>query len=351
MKVLKIDLERLFEGFKAATILDSYIYNFNEKYVNNVYRESVNDKYLEFEGITEIQRFKFLLLGVEVNLISQESLINPDVRDYFLSYSKLFAKYFDRFKNGEKIDNEILFYLYFLYKNERKFFNKELIIKKLLLQIDFDFFYFFITIINSLRADDIKIDKYDSLNHYKDLNNIPIIGIMDKISGNQYKKELSFRQKYVIISKLIMLYFKKIKISNDNLFESGLHYIIFRLIDKKDEELDYLQEIGRDNGYSAFLNSKLFRSPMSAKATKEMFDNIEYLYQKKDILETVAVFELHGQILNKSFEFAKKNKRKEWKKQEFINALKKYKNQSEMAKACGVSRQRISELKKKFKIK
>ena len=68
-------------------------------------------------------------------------------------------------------------------------------------------------------------------------------------------------------------------------------------------------------------------------------------------ITTVAVFELHGQILNKSFEFAKKNKRKEWKKQEFINALKKYKNQSEMAKACGVSRQRISELKKKFKIK
>ena len=372
MKVLKLNIYKYNEGFKVAEILDPYMVNFKEKYVNNEYLEHSNDNYSEYYGITEFQRLQFLLSGIEINAKIQESRVNPYFRDFFSSYSKNFLVDLTRFKKGEKIDDEILFYLYFLYKEERELFDKESLISKLSSEINVDFIAFFITMINSLYIDNVEINKVDNsiLSKIKKLSGFknvkhnrnysynmedfipPFVGIMDKISSNKYKKgKLSFRQKYVIISKLIHLCFKKNKINNKDLLESGLHYIIWGLIDKTDAECDYLQKIGIEGGYAAFLNPKLFRSPMSAKAVQAMYYNIEYIYRKRDILDRIATWEVQRQIFDKPSKPPEKTKRKEWKKQAFVNTLKTYKNQSEMARACGISRQRISELKKKFKIK
>ena len=370
MKVLKLDLERFHAGFKAAEILDPYVSGFKEKYVNNEYLEHFNDNYFEYQGVTELHRLQFLLLGIEIKAKIQESRVNPFFRDYFSSYSRSFLVDMERFKNGGKIDDEILFYLFFLYKEDRELFDKDPLISKLSSEIDIDFIAFFFTVINSLYMDNFETDKVDDSILYKikklfGFKNVkhnrnsnmedlipPFVGIMDKISSNKYKKEkLSLRQKYVIISKLIYLCFKKNKINNKDLLESGLQWTIFFLIDRTDVECDYLQKTGKEGGYAAFLNSKSFRSPMSAKAVQDMFCNIEYIYQKKNILDRMAALEVQRQIFDKPPKPREETKRKEWKKQAFINTLKKYKNQSEMARACGISRQRISELKKKFKIK
>ena len=370
MKVLKIDMKRFHAGFKAAEILDpSYVSGFKEKYVNNEYLEHFNGNYFEYQGVTELHRLQFLLICIEIKAKIQKSRVDPIFRGIFSSYSESFLVDMERFKKGEKIDDEILFYLYFLYKEEKGLFDKEPLISKLSSEIDVDFISFFITLINSLYIDNVEINKvkvdnsilnkikklfgFKNVKHNRNSNMEdlipPFVGIMDKISSNKYKKgKLSLRQKYVIISKLIYLCFKKNKIYNKDLLESGLQWIIFFLIDRTDAECDYLQEIGKEGGYAAFLNSKSFRSPMSAKAVQDMFCNIEYIYQKKDILDRMAAMEVQKQIFDKP---PRQTKRKEWKKQEFIDMLKKYKNQSEMARACGISRQRISELKKKFKIK
>ncbi len=383
MKVLKIDMKRFYAGFKVGEIIDpdmSYIREeekyFKKKYVNNDYSDHSNYDYSEYNGVTEFQRLQFLLSGLEINAKIQESRANPYVRDYLYSYSKSFLVDMERFRKGERIEDGILFHLYFLYKEDRGLFEKDPLISKLTSEINIDFISFFITVINSLFIDSIEINKpgnYTSNSilskikklfdfksfKYNEVHNArmedlipPFIGIMDRISSNKYRKEkLSFRQKYVIISKLIYLCFKKNKINNKDLLKSGLHYIIWGLIDKMDAECDYLQEIGKDDDYAAFLNSKLFRSPMSARAIQDMYCNVEYIYQKRDILEKKAAWEVQRQILDKPSNAPEKTKRKEWKKQAFINTLKKYKNQSEMARAYGISRQRISELKKKFKIK
>ncbi len=361
MKVLKIDMKRFYEGFKIGKILDPYMSGFKEKYINNEYLEHSNSNYFEYQGVTELHRFQFLLICIEINAKIQESRVNPYFRDYFSSYSKSFLVDMERLRKGEKIDDDILFCLYFLYKEDRELFDKDPLISKLSSEIDVDFIAFFITVINSLYIDSVEINKIDNSINVKHNRNYsynmedfipPFIGIMDKISSNKYKKgKLSFAQKYVIISKLIYLCFKKNKIDDKDLLESGLQYIIWALIDKTDAECDYLHRIGKEGGYAAFLNSKLFRSPMSAKAVQDMYCNIEYIYQKKDILDRIAAWEVQIQIFDKPPKPEEETKRKEWKKQAFINTLKKYKNQSEMAKSCGISRQRISELKKKFKIK
>ena len=347
MKVLKIDMKRFYAGFKAGEILGPYLIE-KEKYINNEYLEQSNSKYSEYHGITDLQRLYFLLSGLEIKSKIESSRSNIYIHNYLSSLFKSFKFDLERLKNGEKIDDEILIYLYFLYYNEEKeFFDKEPLVNKLLSEIDIDFIMFLITVINSLYIDNVE-PNMDCTGEKKDVFP-PFVGIMDKISSNKYKKEkLSLRQKYVIIAQLIYLCFKKNKINNKDLLESGLHYIIWGLIDRTDAECDYLQKTGKEGGYAAFLNSTSFRSPMSAKAVQDMFCNIEYIYQKKDILDRMAAREVQKQIFD---EPSRQTKRKEWKKQEFIDMLKKYKNQSEMAKSYGISRQRISELKKKFKIK
>ncbi len=372
MKVLKIDMKRFHAGFKIGKILDAYI--FREDHVNNDYNYHSNYGYSEYNGITEFQRFQFLLSGIEINAKIQESRINPYVRDYLSSYSKSFMVDLERFRNGDKINDEILFSLYFLFKEDRGLFDKNPLVSQLTSEIDIDFISFFITIINSLFIDSVvinesgnssgnsilsKIKKLFDLKNFK-YNGIkssnmedpipPFIGIMDRLSSNKFKREkLSFIQKYVIISKLIQLCFRKNKIINKDLLESGLHYIIWGLIDKTDTECDYLQKILKDENCATFLNSKLYRSPMSMKAVKDMVSNIEQMYRDREKVERLAAQEVYNQIIEKKPLPEKKIKK--WDKQAFVNTLKKYKNQSEMARACGISRQRISELKKKFKVK
>ena len=350
MKVLKIDMKRFYAGFKAGEILEPYLIE-KEKYINNEYLEQSNSKYSEYHGTTDLQRLYFLLSGLEIKSKIESSRSNIYIHNYLSSLFKSFKIDLKSLKNGEKIDDEILIYLYFLYYNEEKeFFDKEPLVNKLLSEIDIDFIMFLLTVINSLYIDNIE-PNMDCTGEKKDVFP-PFVGIMDKISSNKYKKEkLSLRQKYVIIAQLIYLCFKKNKINNKDLLESGLHYIIWGLIDKTDAECEYLQKVGNEGGYAAFLNSKLYRSPVSMKAVKDMFSNIEYIYQEKDILDRIAALEVQRQILDKPPKLQEETKRKEWKKQAFVDALKKYKNQSEMARACGISRQRISELKKKFKIK
>ena len=370
MKVLKLDLERFHAGFKAAEILDPYVSGFKEKYINNEYLEHFNDNYFEYQGVTELHRLQFLLLGIEIKAKIQKSRVDPFFRDIFSSYSRSFLVDMERFRRGEKVDDEILFCLYFLYEEDRELFDKDPLISKLSSEIDIDFIAFLFTVINSLYIDNFETDKVDdsilykikklfgfkNVKHNLNIEDLipPFVGVMDKISSKIYKKEkLSLRQKYIVISKLIYLCFKKNKINNKDLLESGLQWIIFFLIDRTDAECDYLQKTGKEGGYAAFLNSKSFRSPMSAKAVQDMYCNIEYIYQKKDILDRMAAREVQKQIFDEPFKHIEniEKKRKEWKKQEFIDMLKKYKNQSEMARKCQVSRQRISELKKKFKIK
>jgi hypothetical protein len=345
MKVLKIDMERFYSGFKIADIKDPYAYasGFKEKYVNNSYLEHSKNNYSEFDGITELQRIQFLLSGLEINAKLIEIKNNP----YISINPKFLLEDFESFKKGENIEDEILFAVYFIfYEKDKELFDSNKLISKLKAEVNIDFAMFFIALLNSLHVYNV--------DEGQNLNSIPFfVGIMDRITSTVYKNEnlnLTFRQKYIIISQLVYLFLKKIKIRNKDLVEAVLHYIIWALIDKTEHEFDYLHKIGEDGGYIPFLNSKLFRSPMSAKALQDMFCSIEHLFQEKDAVDEIAEREVFRQVMAIEQQHTEKENRKEWKKQDFIRALQNHKNQSEMAKAYGISRQRISELKKKFNI-
>ena len=361
MKVLKLDLERFNLGFKSVEVNDPYIYwsDHDKEKIENIKRSTeryINNNYLDYlkpveesNGITELQKIQFLLIGTTIYARKQESRINPYIRLYLKSYMESFKDDLERFKKGENIEDEILFTLYYLYKEESDFFDNNKIIRSLKSEIDIDFIIFFITVLDSLY-----IDQMDNSREGNSISSF--VGVLDRLKSSAYKKEkLTVRQKYVIIAQLIYLYFKKIKIKNKNLIESALHSIFWMLIDRTDSECDYLRKINKEGGYLVFLDSKLFRSPMSATALKKTFFNIEQMYREKESLERIATFVavtgyLHDVAVMK--QPSPEKKRKKWNKQDFIDTLKKYnKNQSEMAKSYGISRQRVSELKKKFKIK
>jgi hypothetical protein len=333
MKTLNLDLERFRLGFKVGEILDPYMSDFKEKYINNDYLSFYDNDCSEFENNIEFEKAQFMMTGLAVFTKDRETKENPLYR---IDIKKLFVDSFKNFKAGKSVDNDMLYTLYFLFYDENKeLFDKNEQINKLKLQIDMNFIMFLIVVLNSLSIKS---------------NISPIsVGIMNRISDSYKKEKLTFRQKYVIISQLIFLYLKKLNINNKEVIEIFLHAVIWLCIDKTDKEFDYLQEIGAQ-GYISFLNSKMFRSPMSTKALEKMFFNIEQMYKERESLERVAAIDIYRQIIEEK-ERPVRTKRKEWNKNDFIVQLKKYKSQSEMANACGVSRQRISELKKKFKIK
>ena len=333
MKTLNLDLERFRLGFKVGEILDPYMSDFKEKYINNDYLSFYDNDCSEFENNIEFEKAQFMMTGLAVFTKDRETKENPLYR---IDIKKLFVDSFKNFKAGKSVDNDMLYTLYFLFYDENKeLFDKNEQINKLKLQIDMNFIMFLIVVLNSLSIKS---------------NISPIsVGIMNRISDSYKKEKLTFRQKYVIISQLIFLYLKKLNINNKEVIEIFLHAVIWLCIDKTDKEFDYLQEIGAQ-GYISFLNSKMFRSPMSTKALEKMFFNIEQMYKERESLERVAAIDIYRQIIEEK-ERPVRTKRKEWNKNDFIVQLKKYKSQSEMAKFYGISRQRISELKKKFKIK
>ena len=333
MKILNLDLERFRLGFKVGEILDPYISDFKEKYVNNDYLSFYDNDCSEFKNNIEFEKAQFMMTGLAVFTKAMETKENPFYR---IDIKKLFMDSFKNFKAGKSVDNDMLYTLYFLFYDENKeLFDRNEQINKLKLQIDMNFIMFLIVVLNSLS---IK----------SNISSISV-GIMNRISDSYKKEKLTFRQKYVIISQLIFLYLKKLNINNKEVIEIFLHAVIWLCIDKTDKEFDYLQEIGAQ-GYISFLNSKMFRSPMSSKALEKMFFNIEQMYKNRESLEIVAAIDIYRQIIEEK-ERPVQTKRKEWNKNDFIFQRKKYKNQSEMARATGISRQRISELKKKFKIK
>jgi hypothetical protein len=349
MKVLKANMVRLYKGFGIAEILDQYASFFKDKYVNNEFLELSDDNYSKINGITELQKVQFLLCGLDIYAQTQEAPKNPYIRNELSYYAKSFLEDLERLKNGEKVEDDILFSLYFFYyKENMELFNNNKLIRELKSEINIFFIAFLITVLNSLYIDDIETKKryssnsilnnikkflsFKSIRDDKDLyeNSVPsFIGVMDKISSNTYKKgKLTYRRKYVIIAKLIYLLFKNLKINNKSLLESSLHYIFWRLIDKEDDECDFLHKINKEGGYITFLNSKLYRYPLSVKATNDMYCAIEQLYEEREMVDRIAYLENYKEIIKKPPEI---RKRKEWKKQTFINKLKSYKNQSEMA--------------------
>ena len=151
-----------------------------------------------------------------------------------------------------------------------------------------------------------------------------------------------------MIALLLDYFLSEIKIKNKTLFNITFHCIVMRFIDKSEDEVDFLNN-SEENGIlvsrgSIFLSRANFHSPVSSAELQNIYKKIKKLYQNHEPLE-----ELYGtKALERFLESRNPPKRSNviWDVRFFLENIIKYKNQSEMAKALGVSRQRISEIKK-----
>lgn len=304
MKLLTIDPFKFNKGLRFAEIVDfSYPpddYNrLVEKFVNNDFDLSEIDK-------NESEKLSRLLFFLEYSASVRELKYNP------------------HFDSKYNFDNIIT------YKFE------EILTCK--------FFVFFINILNSLGLS--YSDSADSSDFY--------LGKLDKLSDKDKfrRKRLTIIQKYVIIAQLLDCFLSEIKIKDKTSFNIAFHYIAMRFIDKSEAEANFLND-SEETGIlvsrgSIFLTREKFRTPVSSSQLQNIYVKIKNLYQDPEPLE-----ELYGIKANERFlESRKPHKRsnKIWDKSFFLENIIKYKNQSEMAKALGVSRQRISAMKKKLKI-
>ncbi len=204
-----------------------------------------------------------------------------------------------------------------------------------------DFFKFFVIVLNSLTL------SYDDSSLY--------LGKLDKLSNKDKfkRKELTIIQKYVIIARLLSIFLHEINIKSKTSFNIAFHFIIIKFIDKTIAEADFLNNNAKDgiliNRGSIFLKRDKFRTPVSQDEIQNIYYNIKKLFEDTGPLE-----EFYQIKANERFLESKKppnvRSNKIWSKSFFIKNIKKYKNQSEMAKALGVSRQRISAMKKKLNI-
>lgn len=204
-----------------------------------------------------------------------------------------------------------------------------------------EFFKFFVIILNSLTL------SYDDLSFY--------LGKLDKLSDKDKfkRKELTIIQKYVIIAQLLSIFLHEINIKSKTSFNVIFHFIIIRYIDKTIAEADFLNNSEKDgiliNRGSIFLKREKFRSPVSQTEIQNIYYNIKKLFEDTKPLEEFYQIKANKRFLE-SRKPSNRRSNKIWSKSFFIENIKKYKNQSEMAKAYGISRQRISELKNKFNI-
>ena len=180
------------------------------------------------------------------------------------------------------------------------------------------------------------------------------LGKLDKLSNEDKfkRKKLTNIQKYVIIALLLDYFLSEIEIKNKTLFNITFHCIVMRFIDKSEAEADFLNN-SKKNGIlvsrgSIFLSRANYRSPISSAELQNIYKKIKRLYRDRKPLE--ELYEIKA--TERFFESRNPPKRsnKIWTKSFFLENIMNYENQFEMAKALGVSRQRVSEMKKKLKI-
>ena len=209
---------------------------------------------------------------------------------------------------------------------------------------EFELLQFLIIILNSLTLSYLASDFH--------------LGKLDKLSDKDRfkRKELTIIQKYVIIARLLDCFLNEIKIKNKPAFNVAFHYIVMRFIDKTEKEAKFLNDDSDKNGIlvsrgSIFLSSK-FRSPVSCEELQHIYAKIKKLYQYPEPLEEFYGIKACERFLesHKPPTKHKQHSNKIWSKSFFIKNIKKYKNQSELAKILGISRQRISFMKKKLNI-
>ena len=270
-----------------------------EKYVNNDFDETEIDK-------SEAEKLGRLLFFLEYSASIREPKFNP----YFA------PKY-----NFDIINN---------YSTE------ELSIS--------NFFVFFINISHSL-----VLSYTDSGDFY--------IGKLDTLSNkDKFKhKELTIIQKYVIIARLLSCFLNEIEIKSKAAFNIAFHYIVMRFIDKSEAEAHFLNNsdvkgILVSRGF-IFLLSK-FRTPVSPSEMQNIYANIKKLYQDPEPLEKFYGIKAWERYLESRKSLSPKPDRSDkiWTKSFFLTNIKKYKNQSEFAKALGISTQRVSFMKKRLRI-
>lgn len=213
-----------------------------------------------------------------------------------------------------------------------------------------EFFKFFINILNSLvlsytGSDDFNIGKLDKL-----------LDTLSDENGKFRRKELTIIQKYVIIARLLYCFLNEIGIKDKSLFNISFHYLVMRFIDKSEAEANFLNNDSKKRGIlvsrgSIFLSS--FRTPASAEEIQNIYTNIKKLYQDPEPLaEFYQKKAWERYLLSRRLSPSPKRDRsnKIWTKSFFLKNIKKYKNQSEFAKALGISTQRVSFMKQKLKI-
>ena len=204
-----------------------------------------------------------------------------------------------------------------------------------------EFLIFFVTILNSLALSYSPADFH--------------LGKLDKLSEKDRfkRKKLTVIQKYVVIAELLNCFLIKAGITGKTAFNLVFHYIIMKFIDKSEADVDFLNSSEKTgilvSRGSDFLSRANYRSPVSFLELQNIYEKIKELYKDPEPIEEFYGIEANKRFLERPHHPPKRKRgNKVWRESFSFLKKKVYKNQTEMAKALGVSRQSVSAMKRKL---